>query len=127
MAIENPLTSLLWKAPWIKRLVELPSAKTVTCDFCQFGTPWRKATQVVFWHVGDVAAVQQRCSGKRGHCSKTHSPHQQLTGYNSLTKMLWTKQAQPYPAAFAHLVSVIIARAHGEAELPNRNRLAGIV
>ena len=96
--VENPLASMFWDAPGIKQLVTHPCAKTVSCDLCCFGTPWRKATQVVCWHVGEVSQLQQRCGGKRGLCSTTLQPHQQLSGYDPSTKKLWTKRAQQYPA-----------------------------
>ena len=42
--IENPLTSILWWLPQIKRIAAREHVHFRTDDFCQCGTMWKKPT-----------------------------------------------------------------------------------
>ena len=91
-AVENPHTSRLWLAPPMRRLG--PHMTETVTDFCQDGTPWRKRTR--FWHIGvSLQPACSLCSGKRGICSRTNKPHEQLCGMKG--DLFKTAIAEPYP------------------------------
>ena len=106
VCLENPASSRLWKCPALACL--LPSASDcIRSAYCQFGTPWRKITQVAGWSVGSLAPMSKQCHGQKGVCSKTGRPHKQLNGRSN--GISWTKIAEPYPKPLcAHLVKQIM-------------------
>ena len=93
VAVENPVSSLLWQLP-VYRALESSSVVRVV-DFCQYGTAWRKRTRVSFWGLSTVKDFRV-CSG-RGICSRSGYPHLQLEGQRLC------RQAQVYPAALASI------------------------
>ena len=107
--IENPQTSLLWSSPRFQKLLNLKSSTSVICHMCQFGTPWKKATRVQAWGVGDLWELEKKCSGHRGICSRTARPHLELSGRAPGGKH-WTAIAAAYPAAFARAAAAILIR-----------------
>ncbi len=58
--LENSATSRLWLTRCIKRLVA-EGAVIVRTDFCQYGVPWRKATNFLCAYM--PAPVLDRCKG----------------------------------------------------------------
>lgn len=109
----------------------------ITLDMCQYGTPWKKPTKVVFWDLADPIqaskALGKKCcqkqagdkskrkskkgdkKGKKGTkqkkekrpCSRTKKPHEILVGVEG--KGFKTKAAQEYPIAFAQEVARALA------------------
>ena len=92
--IENPWTSWLWQVEPMQRLARAAGIRLVRADFCQFGTPWRKATG--FLTNGPVQFLDRRCCGPRGICSRTGRPHQLLQGTDAHGRFI-TSLAEPYP------------------------------
>ena len=107
--IENPQTSLLWSSPRFQKLLNLKSSTYVVCHMCQFGAPWRKATRVQAWGVGELWELARKCSGPRGLCSRTARPHLELSG-RAPGGRHWTSIAAAYPAAFARAAAAILVR-----------------
>ncbi len=93
VAIENPLSSMLWSLPELSQLSARGGAKIKT-DFCCWGEAWRKSTRVWFWNT-DLTLGAKRCSG-RGLCSRTKKPHTALSGLDP-HGFFCTKKAQEYP------------------------------
>ena len=97
--LENPATSKIWCLPPLQQLMQQSHVQAVTVDFCQFSTPWRKPTTLLFGNLDaqDVARLLHRqCAGPPGLCSRTGLPHKRLTG-NAPDGRPWTLHAQPYP------------------------------
>ena len=92
--IENPLTSWMWVAPPMATLMLCKNVRWVRSDFCQWGTPWRKATRFVCCHL-DVAHIENRCTG-RGVCSRSGLHHLQLIGKDE-HGVFKTRLAEAYP------------------------------
>ena len=78
--LENPNNSRIFKAPAVRTLCAKPVASVHVCDFCQFGSPFRKRTRVVLWLTGECSSIRQVCSGRFGCCSRTGRPHQIIRG-----------------------------------------------
>ena len=93
---ENPWTSMIWETAQVKHLRRRSGVRMARADFCQWGMPWRKATGLLCGFC-NVAKIDRRCSGCRGLCSKTQSPHQQLSGTDPASGLFWTHVAEPYP------------------------------
>jgi hypothetical protein len=107
--LENPASSLMWMAPNFVPLVN--RGKAAVCDFCAFGTPWRKRTKLVLWNVADVSPICIRCRGRNGLCSFTSRRHIHLQGICKENGKHWTRIAEPYPRKFAKLSAKILADA----------------
>ena len=107
--IENPQTSLMWSSPHFHKLLNLKSSTSVVSHMCQFGAPWRKATRVQAWGVGELWELAKKCGGPRGFCSRTLRPHLELTGRAPGGKH-WTSIAAAYPDAFARAAAAILVR-----------------
>ena len=100
--IENPWTSLIWRAPPMEHLARRRGVRLVRTDFCQFGTPWRKSTGLM---VGlcNTGFVEKVCTGYRC-CSKSGHPHVQLCGQCPKTGLFMTHLAEPYPRGLCTLM-----------------------
>ena len=86
--VENPDSSFLWLQPeWIS-LPHSAADNFYKCDFCSFGTAWRKRTRFVT--NGSLSGTRRLCQG--GH------RHLVLRGRSKVHKAPWTKIAEPYPA-----------------------------
>ena len=107
--IENPQTSLMWSSPHFQKLLNLKSSTSVVCHMCQFGAPWRKATRVQAWGIGELWELAKKCGGPRGLCSRTLRPHLELSGRAPGGKH-WTAIAAAYPEAFARAAAAILVR-----------------
>eukprot|EP00975_Prorocentrum_lima_P051623 10810770-Prorocentrum_lima.AAC.1 len=100
--VEHPATSKAWYLPEVQALLRLPGVRLMQCDFCQYGSRWRKRTRFMCGHIdhNDLQRLSRQCSGK-GVCSRTGRPHIQLTG-SGPGGVPWTRIAQPYPGALCH-------------------------
>ena len=85
--VENPDTSFFWLQPAIERLIWKYSLGSYRCDFCCYGTPWRKRTKFL---------ANTCLQGQRDFCKGGHV-HVVLRGRSSIHKCCWTKVAEPYP------------------------------
>ena len=77
--------------------------------FCQWGTPWRKATTFMFYNMdpSSTIAISRRCAPRGNICSRTQEPHKVLRGCNE-QNVLWTHIAQPYPCSLARCLARIL-------------------
>ncbi len=106
--IENPLTSRIWLLKPIQELCSFPHSQLSRYDYCQFGTPWRKATRILAYHNPLFAQNAQQCHfGKDYTCCRTHRRHVQLTGTGEGGKHL-TAIAEPYPRKLCNKWAYII-------------------
>ena len=96
-AFENPWTSWVWKLPQVQAVVKRPYVRLVRTDFCQFGMPWRKATNFMCLFC-DTAPIERICRG-HGICTRTHMPHLELKGTIKINgaDVFLTHVAEPYP------------------------------
>jgi len=102
--LENPSSSMIFDLPWIQKMVQRGILKIEKCDFCQYGTSYRKPTKILHWNCNIELA---RCHAVGGRCSATNSKHVVLTGVSGGAFM--TKHAQVYPRKFAkHLMNQVI-------------------
>ena len=99
--LENPQSSIMWWLPEIIELAAVPQAQFVVTHFCQWGTPWKKATKFLCYRCPTAEANLNRLCHARGCiCSRTQQPHVVLSGANK-GGILWTRLAQPYPTPLA--------------------------
>ena len=106
--LENPATSKCWYLPPIHDLLNNQGSCSITLDFCQFGTPWRKRTTFLAGQLDmqDLARLQRHCRGSHGYCSRTKAKHWQLTGTHK--GVCWTKIAQPYPSNLCRQIAFVL-------------------
>ena len=106
--LENPCSSLLWLAPPVAAVKAANFSKLVTLDQCQWRTPWRKPTSLLFVQTAGLDRLTKRCFFHKGRCSQSGRKHQQLAGINPSTKQFWTRQAQVYPADLAQDIGRVL-------------------
>ena len=122
--IENPDASFYWLQPHFIRFAQKHNLKFYRCDFCFFGTRWRKRTKFCTNNCC-LAGMTDFCKG--GH------EHIVLRGRSSHYKCSWTKLAEPYPRklcsklawAAAYELALLPRRVHrriGEAKNPGPKR-----
>jgi hypothetical protein len=101
VAIENPLSSILWCIP---ELIKLFGNNGFECktDFCCWGEAWRKSTRVWSWGI-DLSLASRRCGG-RGVCSRSNRPHTTLSGLDP-NGVFWTKRAEQYPLPWTTMLA----------------------
>jgi hypothetical protein len=100
--LENPLTSMIFKVPRIKKWIDSGIVQFVVGDFCQYGTQWKKPTAFLIWNCPPISL--HRCKCIDGRCSKTGKKHLILTGASKSGFL--TKFAQAYPRKLAkHLIA----------------------
>ena len=58
VAVENPLTSMLWLLP---EVAQLGGAQEVKLDMCQFGTPRMKPARLLLWNCRPAPTLCRRC------------------------------------------------------------------
>ena len=81
--LENPQSSILWWLPEVLELAAVPQAQFVVTHFCQWGTPWKKATKFLCFRCPTAEANLNRLCHARGCiCSRTQQPHVVLSGAN---------------------------------------------
>ena len=113
--LENPLTSMLFIAPPIAKLLRLPCASFAKTHFCQHGARWRKATGLAAWHASIPDNLQLTCSGHNGICSRTNKPHIVLSGADPVSKILWTSIASKYTDRFgARAAKALVGAMHAQ-------------
>ena len=98
--LENPHSSMLFKAPAIAKLIGDTRCQTFISDHCQYGARWRKTTRVCTW-LSTSEAPSRRCCSLRGQpCSRSQQKHIDLSG-RSAQGGSWTKIARAYPRSWA--------------------------
>ena len=104
--LENPHSSMLWFAPEVKELLKHVSCLTHVCDFCQFGTAWRKRTRFASWCGSAFKPLTKKiCKQKGKICSSTLAPHVRLTGHSASGKCFLTRKAEAYPDLLAAMLA----------------------
>lgn len=100
VAVENPATSLFFRAPPIEKLTQFPCHKSMNVTMCAFGARWRKITRVATWHVDDYDPPAV-CCGRHGICDYSKRQHIVLSGNIPGSGTSWTSTAAAYPQKFA--------------------------
>ena len=113
--MENPKGSVMWLMPEVQALPErTPQAFLANCDYCQYGTRWKKPTTILWVGVKPTMAPTKCCIMNGGRCSRTGQPHIKL-GQGRLdpkTGKPMTQVAEPYPTRLAKAFANCLA---GEA------------
>ncbi len=99
--LENPWTSWAWRMPGLESVRKCRCVRLTRKDFCQFGTPWRKATGILSTFCRPHT-FQRICSGQK-KCGRSRRPHQVLKGCNA-QGVFWTHVAEPYPRGLCGLL-----------------------
>ena len=99
--LENPLSSQIWSAPRLQRLMSHRSCEVVTLHMCQYGTAWKKATRLAVWNGGTFANLARRCCPRGCLCSRSGAPHLVLQGWSPEARAPRTAAAAAYPKEFA--------------------------
>ena len=102
--LENSDSSYIWKQKGLRRFRDPGGSNVFRCDYCRFGTPWRKRTR--------VATNVRSLMGLRCMCQCT-LPHISLRGNHPTLKKPWTSVAEPYPKAFSDLIGLACCSAVG--------------
>ena len=106
--LENPLASRLWDFRGIKALAASPFVTASRYDFCQFGTPWRKATKLLCFDNPHIERGARQCKFDRAHiCSATGKKHVVLSGVSAHFRHL-TSRAVSYPRKFCNAIAKAI-------------------
>ena len=122
--LENPASSMLWKAPPIIKCMRAPAFSSIVCDQCAFGTAWRKRMRLGGFHI-DLAAFDRRCTGRKGICGFTNKHHILLQGSSKEHKCFWTSLAQSYSPPFCRLASQALISAADGNRLLRLNAIGG--
>ena len=102
---ENPRLSRLWLCPPTCALGRSHHVTFEHCDFCMFGTHWKKVTGIMACFLDLSGLSRFRCLGSSpGICARTGNRHFVLSGVDSSGKF-WTKRAEPYPLRFCNLLA----------------------
>ena len=101
IVIENPLTSRLWLYPPFASRMQ-SGCQLVVFDHCQFGSEYRKPTQLACWNV-DLSHLARRCCPREGSCDQTCKPHVILSGASK--GEFKTSWGSPYPLGFATAIA----------------------
>eukprot|EP00959_Pyramimonas_sp_CCMP1952_P264507 5530790-Pyramimonas_sp.AAC.1 len=87
----------MWKEPVQMHLGSMPKCAQANTEYCQRGTRWRKSTRFCSWSCFPAPwALEKRCCGRHGLCSKTGLRHITLQG-NAPGGRKWTQLAEPCP------------------------------
>ena len=123
--VENPRRSRLWICPPMVAFLRRRTVQIGLVDYCMFGMPWKKSTQLAGVHISFEQFSSYRCIGsKRGCCLRTGKAHLPLAGQSSSGVWL-TKQAEPYPFKFCQLLARIFCNAEVALIAPNFSRHLG--
>ncbi|CAE7230302.1 unnamed protein product, partial [Symbiodinium sp. KB8] len=98
--IENPLSSWMWAQPAWNSCSSKDSDWDFICDYCVFGTPWKKPTR--FRTNGQLRSQRMRCN--RNHT------HTVLRGRSKGSSGSLTKAAEPYPRRLCVLLAQAVAQ-----------------
>lgn len=107
-SLENPLTSMLFQWPPMRKIMELPGVYVIDLDYCRYGTPWRKPTRIIT-NVSALIPLGVRCLGDHRH--------QELRG-RAPDGRLWSRIACPYPAALCAAYAEKVRAAVRASSLP---------
>jgi len=99
--LENPDTSMIFKAPPLVQLAKHSCSSVARCCMCAFGARWRKHTKVLGWHINLDAFCLPLCCGPKGVCIYSNRKHIVLSGHSAETGKSWTSIASAYPRRFA--------------------------
>ena len=105
---ENPHSSLQWATPEAQVTSTWEGVTDHVCDYCSFGTPWRKHTRFRCSNLVNSPRLERRCSGKNGLCSYSGNRHTILQGKTSAGINL-TSIASAYPKPLCELLADIHA------------------
>lgn len=75
---EHPRSSLVWRIPLVQRWLRTRTARLASCDWCQYGTPWRRPTKLLIWGPRADELAMRTCGPQIGRCSRSH--HVRLSG-----------------------------------------------
>ena len=77
--LENPHSSMLFKAPAIAELLGDTCCQSFVSDYCQYGARWRRTTRVCTW-LSTSEAPSRRCCGSGGQpCPRSQQKHIRLS------------------------------------------------
>ena len=108
--VENPRSSILWSFAEFKRLGSLPHVETARFDMCGYGTPWKKATQVMASRFLQLQSLCRVCRPVGRLCSHSGREHIVLSGRDP-QNVLWTRRAQVYPKALCSALASLLHQA----------------
>lgn len=107
--MENPSRSRIWLCPAVARMLRRRNINLFICEFCMFGTKWRKSTAFAAALVDLSVFSRFRCLGsKRGLCKRTNLPHIHLCGQTASGQWM-THIAEPYPHKLCQVVALAFA------------------
>ncbi|OLP94036.1 hypothetical protein AK812_SmicGene23999 [Symbiodinium microadriaticum] len=98
--IENPLNSWMWAQPAWEGCKSRGSSWDFICDYCVFGTAWKKPTRF---------RTNGQLGGQRMRCSRDHR-HLALRGRVAGKGISATKLAEPYPRRLCVLLAQALAQ-----------------
>ena len=117
--MENPARSRLWLCPAVQRMLRRKAIRLFTCEFCMFGTKWRKSTSFAASFVDLSRLFHFRCLGaKRGLCKRTDLPHMHLCGQTPDGRWM-TSVAEPYPFKLCHVLAQCFASFEAQVRAEN--------
>ena len=124
--MENPQRSLIWHAAPMQRVSRLRKASLATCDQCQYGARWRKATSLLMVNVPTALQdrLRLRCEG-RGVCDRSGKPHIILSGVDPVSKKFWTSLAQSYSLGFARCIADVLSQSYEQRILVKCREISG--
>jgi hypothetical protein len=101
--LENPLPSVIWKLPEFLALGRRSRTHHSTCHYCQYGTPWKKPTKLLFVGGNQALAPSKLCRQRGKRCSRTKKPHLKLGQgrRHPSSGAVLTKLATEYPQKLA--------------------------
>ena len=102
--IENPQSSRIWLLEPFQKILAHPQVQSHTLHFCQYGTPWKKATTIAAFKFPRLSQAMRSCLGHGGLCSRTGKKHFQLSGKDS-SGMWLTARGAAYPPQFCSAYS----------------------
>ena len=114
--LENPDSSLMFHSPPMIALRRSPAATEARLCMCKFGTPWRKATRLVGWHVNLNSFSNSMCHGRKGVCEFSNRHHIVLQGRDPNSGRTWTSLAGAYPARFARAAALSLAEQNNKTQ-----------
>ena len=108
--LENPVASMLFRAPPIARILAHPKCLSVILDKCGYSARWRKRTRFACWICGDPSSLRKICSGHSGICFFSNRHHIVLKG-TSPGGPLWTSIAQECPKRLSYALADFLINA----------------
>ena len=94
LVLEKPRLSMIWRTRELLALTKRLHVRFSHSDFCQWGTPWRKATAFLPGFC-NTTPIENNC--QNGICTCSGHRHQVLAGIDPVSKCFGTHVAEPYP------------------------------